>query len=115
MRDSVVCQHPSLLPSPIYTKNFTILDENPDGPLANEDAFLEETSNNLQTGPSPVAKVDKGPSHLDFKSTSTHYDDSDFQTMEKMEKKRASRSKLIISWTLFFVFWFVSDRYVLCY
>ena len=104
--------------NPVH-KNPTITDEplDKDGPSNGggtpviEAACLRDTSNNLQAGPSLVAKVDKGRSHLNFKSTRAHLsDNSDLQTMQNIEKKRAFRSKLIVSWILFFTFWTVSDR-----
>ena len=70
------------------------------------------TSNNLQTDP-PIRKMDKSASHLDFSSMVAHSSDNlDLQVIEDLDTK-AFYSKLIIAWTLFFVFWTVNDQLVL--
>jgi potassium channel subfamily K, other eukaryote len=82
----------------------------PNGNAAIKTALSGETLNNFQTSLPPMAQVNKRLSHLDFNSTRTRSSDNlALQMMRDLDAK-VFYSKLIIAWSLFFVFWAVSDR-----
>jgi hypothetical protein len=82
---------------------------NPKGKPVSEAVFSAETSNNRQTDPSPTAEADIGRLHFDLNSTLARSSDKlGLQMMRDLDTK-AFYSKLIIAWSLFFVFWAVCD------
>jgi hypothetical protein len=79
----------------------------------NDAAISRETSKNPQAEQSQTGEMDQGRSHFDFNAISERsFDYSGLETMQDLDKK-AFYSKLIIAWSLFFVFWTVRGRVVL--
>jgi hypothetical protein len=83
---------------------------NQNGNPTGDAPLLGETSNNRQADQSQTAETNRGFTHLDFESTPEHPSDYlGLETMQDLDTK-AFYSKLIIAWSLFFVFWTVRDR-----
>jgi potassium channel subfamily K, other eukaryote len=79
---------------------------NQNGNSASATIVTGETSDKPQDPP----EEDEEHPHLDFSSMVAHTSDNlDLQSMEELDTK-AFYSKLLIAWTLFFVFWTVSAR-----
>ena len=75
---------------------------------ASKAVFSGTTLNNLQIDPSPTIEVDQDLSHLDFNPMPTRPSDNVvLETMQALDTK-AFYLKLIIAWSLFFIFWAVS-------
>jgi hypothetical protein len=85
---------------------------NPDGDTVSKTILSGETLNTQQTDPSPAAEVDKGPVHVGFEPTAASSSDHLGRQMMQDLDKKAFYSKLIVAWSLFFVFWTVSHPFL---
>ncbi|KIM78217.1 hypothetical protein PILCRDRAFT_599929 [Piloderma croceum F 1598] len=82
---------------------------NQNGDPINNAALSGETSKNPQAGQSQTGEMDQGRSHLDFKAIPERLSAYlGLETMQDLDKK-AFYSKLIIAWSLFFVFWTIGS------
>jgi hypothetical protein len=79
------------------------------GEPADEAVLSEKVPNNLQTNPSPKLEAANGISHLDYKlSFARSSDKLNLETLRDLDTK-AFYLKLLIAWSLFFLFWTVSS------
>jgi len=86
---------------------------NQNGDPINDVALSGETSKNLQAEQSQTGEMVQGHSHIDFKAIPERPSDYlGLDTMQDLDKKTLY-SKLVIAWSLFFIFWIVRDRIVL--
>ena len=86
---------------------------NQNGEPINDAVLSGETSKNLQAAQTQTGEMDQERSQIDFKAMPERSSDYlGLETMQDLDKK-AFYSKLIIAWSLFFVFWTVRDRIVL--
>lgn len=78
------------------------------GKPVSEAVIAGATPNNLQIDPSPTIEADTDISHLGFNSMSARSSDKlILESLQDLDKK-AFYTKLIIAWSLFFIFWAVS-------
>ena len=78
------------------------------GTPINEAVIVGATPKNLQIDPSPTIETDKDFSHLGFNSIPARSSDKlILESLQDLDKK-AFYTKLIIAWSLFFIFWAVS-------
>lgn len=72
------------------------------------EAVIAGATPNLQIDPSPTIETDKDLSHLGFNSMPARSSDKlILESLQDLDKK-AFYTKLIIAWSLFFIFWAVS-------